>query len=52
GAARTAPPPQAQPVSANAGNTLFQDASPTNVDDAYNALKTYLMMANREHVDP
>ncbi|VFR83612.1 IcmF-related protein [plant metagenome] len=31
---------------------LFQDASPRNVDDAYNALKTYLMMANRQHVDP
>ncbi len=41
-----------QPARANAGDTLFQDASPTNVDDAYNALKTYLMMANREHVDP
>ena len=45
-------PAQAQTVRANAGDTLFQDASPTNVDDAYNALKTYLMMANREHVDP
>ncbi|KAG0907925.1 hypothetical protein G6F32_016984 [Rhizopus arrhizus] len=37
---RPAAPPQAQPVRANAGDMLFQDASPTNVDDAYNALKT------------
>ena len=34
-----------------AGVGLFQDASPTNSTDAYNALKTYLMMANREHVE-
>ncbi len=32
--------------------TLFQDASPHNIDDAYNALKAYLMMANRQHVEP
>ncbi len=36
----------------NPNGALFQDASPQNVEDAYNALKTYLMLANREHVDP
>ncbi|OWT69110.1 MULTISPECIES: type VI secretion system membrane subunit TssM [unclassified Achromobacter] len=40
------------PVAAAAPDTLFQDSSPTNPQDAYNALKTYLMMSNREHVDP
>ena len=47
------PAPQALRAAHGAGgDTLFQDASPTNADDAYNALKTYLMMANRQHVDP
>lgn len=47
------PAPQAlRAAHAAGGDTLFQDASPTNADDAYNALKTYLMMANRQHVDP
>ncbi|MDR0588903.1 MAG: type VI secretion system membrane subunit TssM [Burkholderiales bacterium] len=31
---------------------LFQDASPNDVEDSYNALKTYLMMANRAQVEP
>lgn len=54
-AAGGAPQPAPQAVRAShvpGGDTLFQDASPTNADDAYNALKTYLMMANRQHVDP
>ena len=47
------PAPQAARTPHNpGGDTLFQDASPTNADDAYNALKTYLMMANHQHVDP
>lgn len=37
----------------NAGNgTLYKDAVPTNAEDAYNALKTYLMLANRERIEP
>ena len=31
---------------------LFQDAAPDNVEDAYNALKTYLMMSSTQHVEP
>lgn len=34
-----------------AGTTLYRDVSPTNVEDAYNALKTYLMLANRERLE-
>ncbi len=30
---------------------LYQDASPTNLDDAYNALKAYLMLGDRERVE-
>lgn len=29
----------------------YKEASPGDVEDAYNALKTYLMLANREHID-
>ncbi|MBY4897541.1 type VI secretion system membrane subunit TssM [Cupriavidus sp. AU9028] len=29
----------------------YADASPTNVEDAYNALKTYLMLADKRHVE-
>jgi hypothetical protein len=29
----------------------FQEASPTNVDDAYNALKSYLMLADKSHAE-
>jgi type VI secretion system protein ImpL len=31
--------------------TPYQDLSPANPEDAYNALKTYLMLANRDRVD-
>ena len=31
---------------------LFIEASPTNVEDAYNALKTYLMLGDRSHLEP
>ncbi len=29
----------------------YKDAVPSHVEDGYNALKTYLMLADREHVD-
>ncbi|MFT4249231.1 MAG: type VI secretion system membrane subunit TssM [Pseudomonas sp.] len=32
-------------------NVLYQDASPTSTNDAYNALKTYLMLGNRKYVE-
>ncbi len=33
------------------GASPYRDARPNDVEDAYNALKTYLMLADREHVD-
>jgi type VI secretion system protein ImpL len=30
----------------------FQEASASNVDDAYNALKSYLMLADKSHAEP
>ncbi|WP_020655562.1 type VI secretion system membrane subunit TssM [Massilia niastensis] len=30
----------------------YQDVSPTNVGDAYNALKTYLMLGDKRHAEP
>ncbi|NRR30309.1 type VI secretion system membrane subunit TssM [Oxalobacteraceae bacterium] len=30
----------------------FKDASPTNVEDAYNALKTYLMLSEKARAEP
>ena len=30
---------------------LYQDASPTKVEDAYNALKTYLMLSDHSHAE-
>ncbi|UKE68203.1 type VI secretion system membrane subunit TssM [Xanthomonas cerealis pv. cerealis] len=36
---------------AQQGSVLYQDASPTDTNDAYNALKTYLMLGNRKHVE-
>ncbi|QJD93943.1 type VI secretion system membrane subunit TssM [Duganella dendranthematis] len=37
-------------VTSTAGRQ-FQEASPTNVDDAYNALKSYLMLADKSHAE-
>ena len=31
--------------------TPFKDGSPTNAEDAYNALKTYLMLSNKSHAE-
>ncbi len=39
------------PVSA-APSSPYTTASPTNVTDAYNALKTYLMLADRQRTEP
>jgi type VI secretion system protein ImpL len=41
-----------QPAAVVAPDRQFQDASPTNVDDAYNALKSYLMLADKSHAEP
>ena len=41
---------QAGPVAAES-DVLYQNASPTNTNDAYNALKTYLMLGNRKQVE-
>ncbi|GAB6852134.1 type VI secretion system membrane subunit TssM [Paraburkholderia sp. A1RI_3L] len=52
-----APESGAMPVSAHAAMAstsqggLYSDASPTNVEDAYNALKTYLMLSDKRHVE-
>jgi type VI secretion system protein ImpL len=48
------PGAQAATQSAAASPTArqFQEASPTNVDDAYNALKSYLMLADKSHAEP
>ncbi|WP_343730868.1 type VI secretion system membrane subunit TssM [Duganella sp.] len=41
--------PRGVPVAAVPGK--FQEASATNVDDAYNALKSYLMLADKSHAE-
>ena len=33
-------------------SSQFKDASPTNVEDAYNALKTYLMLSEKPRAEP
>ena len=44
--------PAAEPAKASAPSTLqFKDASPTNTEDAYNALKTYLMLSDKPHAE-
>ncbi|MBS2128095.1 type VI secretion system membrane subunit TssM [Burkholderia thailandensis] len=45
----TAPSPAVAPNQQQGG--LYNDASPTNVEDAYNALKTYLMLSDKRHVE-
>ncbi|WP_434662818.1 type VI secretion system membrane subunit TssM [Paraburkholderia sp. A3BS-1L] len=52
-----APDSGVAPVSARAAMAnpnqggLYSDASPTSVEDAYNALKTYLMLSDKRHVE-
>ena len=48
-ASGVAPGTPSTAVSPPAG--LFVEASPTNAEDAYNALKTYLMLADRTHLE-
>lgn len=45
--------PTDQPVSAMTVNAAqqYKEASPTNVEDAYNALKAYLMLGDHTHMD-
>ncbi|MDC8755997.1 type VI secretion system membrane subunit TssM [Janthinobacterium fluminis] len=43
--------PAAAPAPLPAGRQ-FQEASPTNVEDAYNALKAYLMLVDKAHAEP
>jgi len=48
-----AQPPQAAAAPAVAAPvSRYADASPTDVEDAYNALKTYLMLAERQRMEP
>jgi type VI secretion system protein ImpL len=49
GASATPAAAPQQPAAPQGG--LYSDASPTNVQDAYNALKTYLMLADKRHVE-
>jgi type VI secretion system protein ImpL len=46
--------PMDQPVAAMTVNAAqqYKEASPTNVEDAYNALKAYLMLGDHTHMDP
>jgi len=44
--------PDAKAAPAARPGQPYQDASPTNVGDAYNALKTYLMLADKSHAEP
>jgi type VI secretion system protein ImpL len=37
--------------STSSAMTLYKEISPTNVEDAYNALKTYLMLASHDHLE-
>ncbi|WP_426173600.1 type VI secretion system membrane subunit TssM [Massilia sp. TWR1-2-2] len=50
-AAQLDPSAQAPAAAAKPGQP-YQDASPTNVTDAYNALKTYLMLADKSRAEP
>jgi type VI secretion system protein ImpL len=38
-------------ISQNTGNVLYQNASPTDTQDAYNALKAYLMLNDRSRIE-
>ncbi|MGZ5199682.1 MAG: type VI secretion system membrane subunit TssM [Telluria sp.] len=50
-AAQLDPNAAAAPAAAKPGE-LYQDVSPTNVTDAYNALKTYLMLSDKSRAEP
>ena len=40
------------PAAARNSTTQFKDASPANAEEAYNALKTYLMLGKKLHPEP
>ncbi|MBA5639496.1 type VI secretion system membrane subunit TssM [Duganella sp. LX20W] len=44
--------PTTAPVPRATAAQPYLDASPTNVEDAYNALKTYLMLVDKTHAEP
>lgn len=44
--------PNAQAAAPAKPGQPYQDVSATNVGDAYNALKTYLMLADKSHAEP
>lgn len=48
---QSAAPAGLLPVAA-AAPAAYQELSPANAEDAYNALKTYLMLASPRHMDP
>jgi len=52
-AQQAASQPASQPMQQPAQTTAraYADASPTNVEDAYNALKTYLMLSDPSHAE-
>ncbi len=45
-------PNTAAPAAPARPGELYQDVSPANVTDAYNALKTYLMLGDKSHAEP
>ncbi len=49
-AAQLQPAADKAPIAVKPGQP-YQDASPTNVADAYNALKTYLMLGDKAHAE-
>ncbi|AYH45172.1 type VI secretion system membrane subunit TssM [Azoarcus sp. DN11] len=49
--AQTTNSPPDSPGNSATGAHPYKEASPTNAQDAYNALKTYLMLSNREHTE-
>ncbi len=53
---QTLNPPSVSPVpvttTLHAATQPYREGSPTNVEDAYNALKTYLMLADRSRAEP
>ena len=44
--------PNAQAAPSSKPGQPYQEVSPTNVADAYNALKTYLMLGDKRHAEP
>ncbi|MES2017630.1 MAG: type VI secretion system membrane subunit TssM [Pseudomonadota bacterium] len=51
GSADQLQPGAAAPAATPVANQQFKDASPTSSEDAYNALKTYLMLSEKSHAE-